>query len=126
MKRNYVWSLVSLLLLATTSLAQTNLPKEEYKLSASATTITLAKGQQDSVKILLLRSRSFKTGNASVTLNPLTEAGLSLTIKQLSQPDEYMVYMAAAADARAGEYNIVPTCTLRNKTKGIILKLIVK
>jgi hypothetical protein len=128
MKRKYVWSLVSLLLWAHTSSAQTELPpKQEYQLSASTTTISLKRGQQDSVKLSVLRSKSFKTGKASIALNPPTAAGLNLSIKQLpDQPDDYVVYLFASAEAKPGEYNFVPTCTLRNKNKGIVLKLIIK
>jgi hypothetical protein len=127
MNRKYVWSLISLPLWAATSSAQTELPsKEEYKLLASTTTISIARDQQDSVKLSVLRSKSFKTGKPTFALNPPTEAGLSLSIKQLPNlPDEYMVYLSASSDAKTGEYNFVPTCTLRNKTKGIILKLII-
>jgi hypothetical protein len=127
MKRQYLWCLASLLLLANTSSAQTELPpKEEYKLLASHSTISLARGQQDSVKLTVLRSRSFKTGKASIALNSPIAAGLSVTLKQLpTKPDEYMVYLSASTDAQTGEFNFVPTCTLRNKSKGIILKLII-
>jgi hypothetical protein len=126
MKRKYLWSLVSLLLWANTSSGQTELPpKEEYKLLASHSTISIVRGQQDSVKLTVLRSRSFKTGKASIALNAPTAAGLSLSIKQFAELDEYMVYLSASADAKTGEYNFIPTCTLRNKSKGIILKLII-
>jgi hypothetical protein len=127
MKRKNISPLVVLLLWAYTSSAQTELPpKEEYKLLASATTIALTRGQQDSVKLSVLRSKSFKTGKGSVALNPPTALGLSLSIKQLpNQPDEYVIYMSASEDANTGEYDFVPTCTLRNKSKGIALKLII-
>jgi hypothetical protein len=127
MKRKYVWSLVSLLLWASISSAQTELaPKEEYKLLASVSTISITRGQQDSVKLSVLRSKSFKTGKASISSNPPTEAGLSVSIKQTpNQPDVYMLYISATAEAKAGEYNFIPTCTMRNKSKGIILKLII-
>ncbi|MBA4056797.1 MAG: hypothetical protein C0490_18935 [Marivirga sp.] len=127
MKGRYVCSLVSLLLWAATSSAQTELsPKEEYKLLASASTISVARGQQDSVRLWVLRSKSFKTGKASIALNPPAETGLSVSIKQApNQPDVYMLYVSATAEAKTGEYNFVPTCTLRNKSKGVILKLII-
>jgi len=127
MKRKYLWSLVCLLLWAITSSAQTEMPpKEEFKLLASHSTITLSRGQQDSVKLTVLRSRSFKTGKISISLNTPSTTGLRVTLKQQpTNPDEYTVYLEASADAQTGEFNFVPTCTLRNKNKGIILKLII-
>jgi hypothetical protein len=127
MERKYLWSLMSLLLWANTSSAQTELPpKEEYKLLTSHSTIFLARGQQDSVKLTVLRSRSFKTGKASISLNTPSTTGLRVTLKQQpTNPDEYTVYLTASPDAQTGEFNFIPTCTLRNKNKGIILKLII-
>lgn len=118
---------MSLLLWANSSSAQTELPpKEEYKLLTSHSTISLARGQQDSVKLTVLRSKSFKTGKASIALNSPNTSGLTVTLKQPStNPDEYTVYLAASADAQTGEFNFIPTCTPRKKSKGIILKLII-
>jgi hypothetical protein len=126
MKTNYLWPLSLLFLLwATTCSAQTKLhPKEEYKLVASANTITMARGQQDSVKLTVLRSKSFKTGKALVSVNSPSGAGLNVRVEQVpGEVDEYMVYLTTTTDARTGEYTFIPTCTLRNKQKGIILKL---
>jgi hypothetical protein len=127
MKRKYAWSLVSLLIWAYTTSAQTELPpKQEYRLSASTTVISLARGQEDSVKLYVTRSKSFKAGKASIALNAPTAPGLSLSIKELPErPDEYMVYLVASAEAKPGQYSFVPTCTLKNKNKGIVLQLII-
>jgi hypothetical protein len=127
MRSHYLWLLNGLLFWTTTGSAQIEpLPRDEYKLIVSKTAMVLLKGQQDSVKISILRSRSFKTGKASMTLAPLTQPGLTMSMKQLpGAPDEYMVYVSASADANTGEYNFIPTCTLRNKTKGTVLKLII-
>jgi hypothetical protein len=63
MKRNYLWSLAGMLLWASTCLVQTGLaPKEEYRLITSTNSITLAQSQQDSEKISIIRSQSFKSG----------------------------------------------------------------
>jgi hypothetical protein len=127
MKRKHAWSLLSLLVWAYTTSAQTELPpKQEYRLSASTTTISLARGQQDSVKLYVTRSKSFKTGKASIAINAPVAPGLSLSIKELPErPDEYMVYLFASAKAEPGQYSFVPTCTLKNKNKGIVLQLMI-
>jgi hypothetical protein len=127
MKTIYLGTLVSLLLWATTGSAQIQQsPKEEYLLVASTSNLTIARGQQDSVKLTVLRSKSFKTGRSSISVNPPGEAALDVKVTQLSgHTDEYMVYLITTADTKPGEYNFVPTCTLRNKNKGIVLKLII-
>jgi hypothetical protein len=114
-----------LLLWATTCSAQTKShPEKEYNLIASANAITMARGQQDSVKLTVLRSKSFKTGKASLSVNSPSGAGLNVRVEQVpGETDEYMVYVTTTTDTKAGEYTFIPTCTLRNKQKGIILKL---
>jgi hypothetical protein len=114
-----------MLLWATICSAQTELlPKEEYKLVASTNAITITRGEQDSVKLTVIRSKSFKTGKASLSVNSPANAGLNARVEQVpGEADEYMVYVTTTADTRAGEYTFIPTCTLRNKQKGIILKL---
>jgi hypothetical protein len=127
MKAIYLLSVVGSLLFPATGVAQTQQPpKKEYLLIASASTLTIAKGQQDSVKLTVVRSKSFKTGESSITFNPPTEAALDVKIKQLTgEPDQYMVYLITTDDTKPGEYNVVSTCTLRNKNKGIVMKLII-
>lgn len=127
MKATYLWLVVALQFVATSGLAQSQQPpKEEYLFVASATNLTIAKGQQDSVKLIVLRSKSFKTGKSSVAVNPPKEAALDVKVKHLpGEADEYMVYLTTTHETKTGEYNFVPTCTLRNKNKGIVLKLII-
>jgi hypothetical protein len=127
MKATYLWLLAALQFWATSGSAQSQQPpKEEYVLVASATNLIIVKGQQDSVKLTILRSKSFKTGKSSVAVNPPKEAALDVKVKQLpGEVDEYMVYLITTKDTKTGEYNFVPTCTLRNKNKGIVLKLII-
>lgn len=125
---NYLWFMVFLPLGTSIGFAQTGLHvKEEYRVTASTTILILARGHQDSVKISIERSRSFKTGKATLSFNPPREAGLIISSKQLpDHQDEFMVYLSAPADAKVGEYNFAPTCSLRNKNKGIVLKLIIQ
>jgi len=127
MKAIYLLSVVGSLLCPLTAGAQAHqLPREQYVLIASANTLTIAKGQQDSVKLTVVRSKSFKTGKSSLTVNPPSEAAMDVKIKQLpGEPDQYMVYLITTAETKQGEYNFVPTCSLRNKNKGIVMKLII-
>lgn len=127
MNTNYVWLLVSLLFTGTASLAQREVsPSEEYRVHASASTITLGKGQRDSVRIMIVRSRSFKAGKPFFSVEPPAVTGLTTSMKQnFSQADEFTVYVSATGDAMPGEYSITPICLLRGRRKGIVLKLII-
>jgi hypothetical protein len=125
MKTNYRWLLALMLLWATTCSAQTELlPKHEYTLVASTNAITMERGEQDSVKLTVLRSKSFKTGRVSLSVNSPSNASVNVRVEQVpGEVDEFMVYFTTTSDTRTGEYTFIPTCTLRNKQKGIILKL---
>jgi hypothetical protein len=127
MKTTYLWLVLALQFWTTSGSPQSQQPpKEEYLFVASATNLTITKGQQDSIKLTVLRSKSSKTGKSSVAVNPPKEAALDVKVKQLpGKVDEYMVYLITTNDTKTGEYNFVPTCTLRNKDKGIVLKLII-
>jgi hypothetical protein len=128
MKAIYLLSVLGSLLCPVIGVAQTlQPPGEEYLLVASANSLTIAKGQQDSVKLAVVRSKSFKTGKSSVTVNPPAEAALEVKINQVTgDPDLYMIYFSTTPDTRPGEYNFVATCSLRHKNKGIVMKLIIK
>ena len=90
-----------MLLWASTCLAQTELePKEEYRVMASTNTITLTKGQQDSVKISVIRSKSFKSGKVSLSTNPPSHSDVTMSTKQYPErPDEFIVFLSASPDA---------------------------
>ena len=125
---NYLWLIVLLPLGTSIGFAQNSLPpKKGYRVTASHTILTLTRGHQDSVKISIARSKSFKTGKPALSFNAPREAGLIISTKQLpDHPDDFMVYLNAPADAKVGEYNFATTCSLQNKNKGIVLKLIIQ
>jgi hypothetical protein len=127
MKTTHLWLVLASLMSPITSAGQTQQPpKAEYLLIASAYTLTIAKGQQDSVKLTVVRSKSFRTGNSSIAVNPPSDAALDVKVKQLpGQPDQYIIYLATTEKTKTGEYNFAPTCSLRNKNKGIVIKLII-
>ena len=127
MKAIYLLSVLATLLCPVIGVAQTlQPPRQEYQLIASANTLTITKGQQDSVKLTVLRSKSFKTGKSSLSVSPPSEAALNVKVRQSTgDPDQYMVYITTTAETKLGEYNFITTCTLRNKNKGIVMKLII-
>lgn len=128
MKKNHVWLAAGLMLWASASWAQTALaPGEEFRLIAAETRISLSRGEQDSVKISLVRSKRFKTAKPTITPDAPAATGLTMAIKPLSgKADTYVLYVSASADAKTGEYNFIPTFTLNGKSKGIVMKLIIK
>lgn len=121
-----IWSLVVLLAWSTTAFAQIQIPpKKEYKLVVSKSVITIPKGQQDSVKLTVLRSKSFRTGKTAVAVDPPAESNLKVNVKQLTDVDQYMLYLTTTANTKTGEYHLLPTCILKNKRKAIVLKLVI-
>jgi hypothetical protein len=123
----YHWLLIAMLWCITCSAQTKPDANEGFRLLTSATAVTLPRGQQDSIKLTVLRSKAFKTGKASITLNDPNAAGLKAELRGLPvRADEFMLYFSATHEAQPGEYNFIPTCRLQNKNKGIVLKLIIQ
>jgi hypothetical protein len=117
---------LSLVMVTTVSAQSQQPPKEEYLLITSSSSLVVTRGQPDSLRLTVLRSKSFKTGKSTIAFNAPKDAALDVTVKQhVTNPDEYTVFLKTTENSKPGEYNFVPTCTLRNKNKGIVLKLII-
>lgn len=99
-------------------------PANEFELHLSATSILLARGDTDSVNISVLRPKTYKTGDAVFSFTSPERKGIELSITPIpDQPNNYLLRVSANEQADPGEYNIIPSCTIRNKSKGIVLKV---
>jgi hypothetical protein len=101
-------------------------PRTEYSVSLSESTIQVKAGESKNVTVSVLRSKSFSKAKATLGLSSALPEG----IKVEYAPAEGMfetstVTFSAAADAKAGEYQLILKTTLNNKIKGSIVKLVV-
>jgi len=126
MKPKVYLLIVQLVLILNSTNAQIP-PKDSFQLLLSTDNLLLAKGETDSISISVLRSKFYKKGNAVFRFSSPEVKGISVTIQPINdQPDNYSLVVAINDQAESGDYNLIPSCTLRDKTKGVIVKITVK
>lgn len=102
-------------------------PRTEYSVSLSESVITLRPGETKQMTVSLAKSKSYARLTAKLALSSSLPAGVTLAYEPAEGVFESSVAsFTAAADAKAGEYQIVVKTTINNKIKGSIVKVIVE
>lgn len=102
-------------------------PRTEYSVSLSEKVITLKPGETKPVTVSLAKSKSYSNATATLGLSSALPAGVTVAFAPAEgQFDSSVASFTAAADAKAGEYQVIVKTTLKHKTKGSIVKVIVE
>src|SRR5688572_5744898 len=102
-------------------------PRTEYTVSLSEKVITLKAGETKQVTVSLAKSKSYSRSTATLGLSSTLPAGVTVAFEPAEGKfDSSVATFTAAADAKAGEYQIIVKSTVNNKTKGSIVKVIVE
>ena len=102
-------------------------PRTEYSVSLSEKVITLKAGETKQVTVSLAKSKSYSGSTAKLGLSSSLPAGVTLVFEPAEGKfDSSVASFTAAADAKAGEYQVIVKKTVNNRTKGSILKVIVE
>jgi len=118
---------ISLLLSATLSLvAQDNAPRSEFAVELSAPTLEVAAGQTKDVTLSILASKSFAKSKAQLKLASGVPQGVSITFEPAEGVIEKSVITISVAPQTApGNYTLILNTTIRQKSKGAMLRLTV-
>lgn len=120
--------LLSFMLFALTVSGQNlTIPKNDFALSFSKERLELSRGESSEVEILLLKSKSYQKSKAKMGISSSLPAGVTITFS----PDKgtfesTQATVAILGNAMPGQYLLILSATLQNKTKGSILKLLIK
>ena len=117
-----------LLFVMATAFAQTNtvLPRTEFVISLSETSLSLKPGETRQVMIEVLRSRSFAKAKATLGVSSVLPQGITVSFEPTEGDFQSGVAtITAAPNALIGTYSLVLNGTINYKTKGAILKLAV-
>jgi hypothetical protein len=120
--------LLSFMLFALTVSGQNlAIPKNDFALSFSKERLELSRGENSVVKILLVKSKSYQKSKAKMGVSSSLPAGVTITFN----PDKgtfesTQATVAILGNAMPGQYLLILSATLQNKTKGSILKLLIK
>lgn len=120
--------LLALMLFALSVSGQNlEIPQNEFALSFSKEQLEVARGEKAELEILILKSKSYQKSKAKMGISSSLPAGVTITFS----PDKgtfesTQANVSIQADATPGQYLLILNATLNNKTKGSILKLLIK
>ena len=119
------------LLLVTASVVgycqQVEIPAKEFTLALSQETVTLARGENKTVEVRILKSKAYQKSKMKMGLSSALPAGVTLTFDpDKGDGDLCQATIRALSDAQPGTYSVIVNATLNYKTKGSILKIAVQ
>ena len=119
---------LSFLFVVVLSFAQSTseLPRTEFTINLSESSLTLKPGETKQVTVSILRSKHFSKEKATMGLLSSLPQGITITYEPKEGNFENSVAtIAAASDAALGISQLALSATLSTKKKGAILKLVV-
>jgi hypothetical protein len=120
--------LLSLMLVGLTVTGQNlEIPQNEFALSFSTEPLTLSRGENGELEILILKSKSYQKSKAKMGVSSRLPTGVTITFgPETGTFESTQASVSIQGDATPGQYLLILTATLHNKTKGSILKLPIK
>ena len=118
--------LLSLLLASAVSGQNLEMPQNEFALSFSKEQLELSRGEKGELEIRILKSKSYQRSKAKMGVSSSLPKGVTITFNpDKGTFDSSMANISIHADATPGQYMLILSATLNNKTKGSVLKLLV-
>jgi uncharacterized membrane protein len=101
-------------------------PATEFLLELSSSALEVMPGESKDVTVTINRSKSFAKSDVTLGLSSGLPAGVTVTFEP-SQGllESSIAKIAVAENAKAGNYTIILNGTIRHKSKGATLKLVV-
>lgn len=118
---------LSFLFLVATSFAQTTeLPRTEFNINLSESSLSIKPGETKQVTVSIARSKYYAKEKATFGFLSSLPKGITATYEPSEGNFESsVVTIVAASDATTGVYQLAPSATLNTKRKGTLLKLTV-
>jgi hypothetical protein len=117
------------LMLVALSVSGQNLeiPQNEFALSLSTEELVLSRGEKGELEILILKSKNYQKSKTKMGVSSSLPKGVTITFNPGKGTfDSTQANVSIQADATPGLYMVILNATLNNKTKGSILKLLIK
>jgi hypothetical protein len=106
--------------------AQSKAPRSEFSLELSVNEIEIKPGETKEVNITLLRSKGYNKSNAKFGLSSTLPDDISVIYEPASGLIQSTVAkISVRENAKPGAYTLLLNCTLNNKSKATMLKLVV-
>jgi hypothetical protein len=120
--------LFTLLAVALTAGAQNlEVPQKEFTIHFSKDRMDLSRAEGSQLDILILKSKDYQKSKIKMGVSSRLPKGVTVTFQpDTGSFDSTTANVSIQADATPGEYLLILSATLKNKTKGSILKLLIK
>ena len=120
----YCTVIVLLVLIQSLKAQDATLPAKEFIIRAKTSKVEISRGGQGAVEVEILRSKSYQRPEATLSLGSSVPAGITVTYDpEKGVTDHATVSIQVSSQAAPGDYTVILNCTVKNKTKGVILKL---
>jgi hypothetical protein len=102
-------------------------PRTEYSVSLSENVVKLKPGETKQLTVSVLKSKGYSRSATKLGLSSSLPAGVTVAYEPAEGMFESSVAsFTAAADSKAGEYQVILKTTVNNKIKGSIVKVVVE
>jgi hypothetical protein len=110
--------------MATLAQTKTELPRSEFVLNLSESTLAIKPGESKQIVVSILRSKAFAKSKATLGFSSALPQGITMVYEPTAGNFETSVLTISAEPTMAtGNYQVVLNGTVNYKTKGSILKL---
>jgi len=101
-------------------------PRSEFAIALSEETIQVKPGEAKAITVAIARSKSFAKGEATWGFSTALPSGVTIAYAPSPEtPDSEVATITVAPFVNVGSYSLLLNATVRYKTKGTILKLVV-
>jgi hypothetical protein len=119
--------IIAVLFVAVQAIAQTpTAPRSEFAIALSEDVLQLKPGETKTVTVGIARSKAFVRGEATWGYSSALPGGVTIAYTASPEtPDSEVATITVAPGTTMGTYSLILNATVRYKTKGTILKLLV-
>ena len=102
------------------------IPEKEFVLALSVQQLEVSRGEKGEIEILILRSKKYEKRHAKMGVSSRLPKGVTISYSpDKGNSDSSIANISVQSDAIPGRYMVILNATLNNKTKGMILKLLI-
>ena len=115
-----------LLLAAHAGMTQDVSPRDQFKVLASPSEISITKGSLDSVELTIVRAKHFRWVGQFGLGSPIPK-GVSVIINAIAgKPDHFVMYLQADDSSDPGKFYLIPSYQVSGSPrKGVLVRVIV-
>jgi hypothetical protein len=101
-------------------------PKTEFTFQAKTSRVAVSRGGTNNLDLSIVRSKRYEESEMKLSVGSALPTGIEVSFQSPNDTAATaLVTVVAKEAALPGTYNVVLNCTINNKTKGVIVKLVI-